>query len=261
MLSTPPAFNLSQNQTLQFKSVQDSCFRRNRNLKDFLPTRYSLVNEPPGLFGPPTRLVAAWREERLCPLSFPESTTFFTFRESFSRRPSVVFPRREERLCSPLLSKSTTFFRLAKLFVPPREPSRFPQSREAVMLPYAPTVNCFFCIPANFAVSQCVDPVTREMQCKQTPFPCQHKNHFCTDIRANAQPGPNSRYPYIQPHTPVSPGATAPPASNRSSYWVACLPGSSAASSPSANTPKPRPPYSSFYRCIPQSFRYLAKYA
>ena len=49
MLSTPPAFNLSQNQTLQFKSVQDFCFRRNRNLKEFLPTRYSLVNEPLGL--------------------------------------------------------------------------------------------------------------------------------------------------------------------------------------------------------------------
>ena len=40
---------------------------------------------------------------------------FFSFRESFSRRPSVVFSRREERLCSLLLSKSTTFFRFVKL--------------------------------------------------------------------------------------------------------------------------------------------------
>ena len=115
MLSTPPAFNLSQNQTLQFKSVQDSCFRRNRNLKDFLPTRYSLVNEPLGLFGPPARLVAAWREERLCPLSFPESTTSFRFAKVFRGDRQSFFSRREERLCSPLLSKSTTFFHFVKL--------------------------------------------------------------------------------------------------------------------------------------------------
>ena len=35
VLSTPPAFNLSQNQTLQFKSVSNPC-----------AIRYSLVNEP-----------------------------------------------------------------------------------------------------------------------------------------------------------------------------------------------------------------------
>ena len=143
MLSTPPAFNLSQNQTLQFKSVQDSCFRRNRNLKDFLPTRYSLVNEPLGLFGPPARLVAAWREERLCPLSFPESTTFFRFAKVFRGDRQSFFSRREERLCSPLLSKSTTFFRFVKLSFH-REASRFLQSRGAFMLPSAFEVNNFF---------------------------------------------------------------------------------------------------------------------
>ena len=143
MLSTPPAFNLSQNQTLQFKSVQDSCFRRNRNLKDFLPTRYSLVNEPLGLFGPPARLVAAWREERLCPLSFPESTTFFRFAKVFRGDRQSFFSRREERLCSPLLSKSTTFFRFVKLSFH-REASRFLQSRGAFMLPFASGVNRYF---------------------------------------------------------------------------------------------------------------------
>ena len=143
MLSTPPAFNLSQNQTLQFKSVQDSCFRRNRNLKDFLPTRYSLVNEPLGLFGPPARLVAAWREERLCPLSFPESTTFFRFAKVFRGDRQSFFSRREEHLCSPSLSKSTTFFRSVKLPFH-RGASRFLQSRGAFMLPFAFEVNNFF---------------------------------------------------------------------------------------------------------------------
>ena len=243
MLSTPPAFNLSQNQTLQFKSVQDSCFRRNRNLKDFLPTRYSLVNEPLGLFGPPARLVAAWREERLCPLSFPESTTFFSFRESFSRRPSVVFSRREERLCPLLLSKSTTFFRSVKLFVPPWSQSFFFNREERLCSPslsksttffhflklsfhreaksfssiarsgYAPprsTSQPLFYILANFAETQCVDPVTREMHSKQTPLSCQHKNHFCTNIQANPPPKANFRgistlpQPFPHPATAIA---------------------------------------------------------
>ena len=116
MLSTPPAFNLSQNQTLQFKSVQDSCFRRNRNLKDFLPTRYSLVNEPLGLFGPPARLVAAWREERLCPLSFPESTTFFSFRESFFAATVSRFSQGARSVYAPLCFRSQQlFFHFVKL--------------------------------------------------------------------------------------------------------------------------------------------------
>ena len=149
MLSTPPAFNLSQNQTLQFKSVQDSCFRRNRNLKDFLPTRYSLVNEPLGLFGPPARLVATWREVRLCPLSFPESTTFFRFAKVFRGDRQSFFSRREEGLCSPLLSKSTTFFHFVKLSFH-REASRFLQSRGAFMLPFAFEVNNFFSFRETF---------------------------------------------------------------------------------------------------------------
>jgi len=53
---------------------------------------------------------AAWREERLCSLSSPESTTFFRSGEKLSPRFQAVFSRREERLCSPSLSKSTTFF-------------------------------------------------------------------------------------------------------------------------------------------------------
>ena len=119
VLSTPPAFNLSQNQTLQFKSVQDSCFRRNRNLKDFLPTRYSLVNEPLWPLGPPTRLVAAQREERLCSLSSLKSTTFFSFRESFSRRPSVVFLKARGAFMLPFAFEVNHFFSFRETFVSP----------------------------------------------------------------------------------------------------------------------------------------------
>ena len=75
VLSTPPAFNLSQNQTLQFKSVSRSLLGRNQNLKDFLPTRYSLVNEPP-----PSRPAAFQRRGAgLCTLPLSLSTSFSRF--------------------------------------------------------------------------------------------------------------------------------------------------------------------------------------
>ena len=75
---------------------------------------------------------------------------FFSFRESFSRRPSVVFSRREERLCSPLLSKSTTFFPFRETFCSTVEPAVFLQSRGAFMLPFAFEVNHFFSFPETF---------------------------------------------------------------------------------------------------------------
>ena len=137
-----------------------------------------------GLFGPPTRLVAAQREERLCSVSFLKSTTFFRFAKVFRGDRQSFFSRREERLCSPLLSKSTTFFRFVKLFVSPwsqsfffnreerlcspllqestvffrfRENSfrlrfrnRFLLSRGAFMLPFASGVNRYFLFPRNF---------------------------------------------------------------------------------------------------------------
>ena len=77
------------------------------------------------------------------PSFVPQVNNFFSFRESFSRRPSVVFSRREERLCSPSLSKSTTFFHFVKLSFH-REASRFLQSRGAFMLPLVPQVNHLF---------------------------------------------------------------------------------------------------------------------
>ena len=48
VLSTPPAFNLSQNQTLQFKSVSRFLLGRNQNLKDsFFPLAIHLsMNHP-----------------------------------------------------------------------------------------------------------------------------------------------------------------------------------------------------------------------
>ena len=166
------------------------------------------------------RIVSARREERLCSLSFPESTTFFRFAKSFSRRPSVVFSRREERLCSLLLSKSTTFFRFVKLcftvepvvffnreerlcssslrestlfFVSAKfdfacvSVNRFPSSRGAFMLHPAPLVKHYFALWLN-RLSQCVIPVTREKQSKRTHSQCQPKNQKTPISSSKATP-------------------------------------------------------------------------
>ena len=54
MLSTPPAFNLSQNQTLQFKSVQRFLLGRNQNLKVLFPLALHLsMNQKKSFSLPP----------------------------------------------------------------------------------------------------------------------------------------------------------------------------------------------------------------
>ena len=97
-----------------------------------------------GLFGPPTRLVAAQREERLCSVSFLKSTTFFRFAKVFRGDRQSFFSRREERLCSPLLSKSTTFFRFVKLFVSPWSQSFFFNREERLCSPSLQESTVFF---------------------------------------------------------------------------------------------------------------------
>ena len=53
----------------------------------------------------------------------------------------------------------------------------FPSSRGAFMLHPAPQVNHFFASWPN-RLAQCVIPVTREKQSKQTPHLCQHKKQI-----------------------------------------------------------------------------------
>ena len=85
------------------------------------------------------------------------------------------------------------------------KPSRFSSIARSGYAPSQSTSQPLFYILANFAETQCVDPVTREMHSKQTPLSCQHKNHFCTNIQANPPPKANFRgistLPQPYPHT------------------------------------------------------------
>ena len=83
VLSTPPAFNLSQNQTLQFKSVSRFLLGRNQNLKDsFFPLAIHLSMNHRA-FRP--RRFSQRRGAGLCTLSPLPVNDFFSFREHFFR--------------------------------------------------------------------------------------------------------------------------------------------------------------------------------
>ena len=87
VLSTPPAFNLSQNQTLQFKSVSRFLLGRNQNLKDsFFPLAIHLSMNHPRASAPCRS--SQRRGADLCTIPLAVSTTFFSFRQSFFRRAS-----------------------------------------------------------------------------------------------------------------------------------------------------------------------------
>ena len=101
---------------------------------------------------------------------------------------SVVFFNREERLCSPSLQESTVFFVSAKFHFACVSVNRFPSSRGAFMLHLAPQVNHFFASWPN-RLAQCVIPVTREKQSKQTPQLCQHKKQILLSDARKYPPG------------------------------------------------------------------------
>ena len=94
VLSTPPAFNLSQNQTLQFKSVSRFLLGRNQNLKDsFFPLAIHLSMNHPRASAPcrPSRR----RGADLCTTPLTVSTTFFRSGKVFSPG-----PQKAQRCCS-----------------------------------------------------------------------------------------------------------------------------------------------------------------
>ena len=126
VLSTPPAFNLSQNQTLQFKSVSRFLLGRNQNLKDsFFPLAIHLSMNHPRASAPcrPSRR----RGADLCTIPLTVSTTFFRSGKVFSpclERPKGVVQSREVEdihpppICQRLFAK--------KLFGNPEYPRKAP---------------------------------------------------------------------------------------------------------------------------------------
>ena len=107
VLSTPPAFNLSQNQTLQFKSVSRFLLGRNQNLKDsFFPLAIHLSMNHPRASAPCRS--SQRRGADLCTIPLAVSTTFFVPAKFFFAVPRkaqkrVVQSREVEDIHPPLI--------------------------------------------------------------------------------------------------------------------------------------------------------------
>ena len=139
VLSTPPAFNLSQNQTLQFKSVSRFLLGRNQNLKDsFFPLAIHLSMNHPRASAPCRS--SQRRGADLCTIPLAVSTTFFRSGKVFFAVPRkaqkrVVQSREVEDIhpppiCQRLFAK--------KLFGNPEHPRKAPHGnalRETILSP------------------------------------------------------------------------------------------------------------------------------
>ena len=136
MLSTPPAFNLSQNQTLQFKSVAKISVGTEIRISKFLPARYSLVNEPFNNF-------------------------FLVFVKFFHRSGEVVFvsavreATQSSTACQQLFSTFRFFLSLDALL----------SSRGENLFVFALAVNNFFSASEKFFLELFVRPSSRRSLC------------------------------------------------------------------------------------------------
>ena len=107
MLSTPPAFNLSQNQTLQFKSVAKISVGRKSESQSSFPFAIHLSMNHTDSLG---------AKQLFTPLRFRCQQVFFHFRESFFRGPVGATRWREGDLCLIFKPASRTFFAIRENF-------------------------------------------------------------------------------------------------------------------------------------------------
>ena len=107
MLSTPPAFNLSQNQTLQFKSVAKISVGRKSESQSSFPFAIHLSMNHTDSLG---------AKQLFTPLRFRCQQVFFIFAKVFFRGPVGATRWREGDLCLIFKPASRTFFAIRENF-------------------------------------------------------------------------------------------------------------------------------------------------
>ena len=132
MLSTPPAFNLSQNQTLQFKSVAKISVGRKSESQSSFPFAIHLSMNHTDSLG---------AKQLFTPLRFRCQQVFCQFRESFFRGPVGATRWREGDLC--LIFKPAS-----RIFLPSGKIS-FPVALSDVASSLARTALCAFSTPPS----------------------------------------------------------------------------------------------------------------
>ena len=135
MLSTPPAFNLSQNQTLQFKSVAKISVGRKSESQSSFPFAIHLSMNHTDSLG---------AKQLFTPLRFRCQQVFFIFAKVFFRGPVGATRWREGDLCLIFKPASRTFLPSGKISFPSffrTWPARW---RERLYAPFRPHRQAFF---------------------------------------------------------------------------------------------------------------------
>ena len=140
MLSTPPAFNLSQNQTLQFKSVAKISVGRKSESQSSFPFAIHLSMNHTDSLG---------AKQLFTPLRFRCQQVFFHFRESFFRGPVGATRWREGDLCLIFKPASRTFFAIREI--------SFPAVLSGVAGSLARTALCAFSTPPSSIFPQKIE--------------------------------------------------------------------------------------------------------
>ena len=132
MLSTPPAFNLSQNQTLQFKSVAKISVGRKSESQSSFPFAIHLSMNHTDSLG---------AKQLFTPLRFRCQQVFFIFAKVFFRGPVGATRWREGDLCLIFKPASRTFLPSGKI--------SFPAALSDVAGSLARTALCAFSTPPS----------------------------------------------------------------------------------------------------------------
>ena len=132
MLSTPPAFNLSQNQTLQFKSVAKISVGRKSESQSSFPFAIHLSMNHTDSLG---------AKQLFTPLRFRCQQVFFHFAKVFFRGPVGATRWREGDLCLIFKPASRTFLPSGKI--------SFPAALSDVASSLARTALCAFSTPSS----------------------------------------------------------------------------------------------------------------
>ena len=161
MLSTPPAFNLSQNQTLQFKSVAKISVGRKSESQSSFPFAIHLSMNHTDSLG---------AKQLFTPLRFRCQQVFFHFRESFFRGPVGATRWREGDLCLIFKPASRTFLPSGKI--------SFPAALSDVTSSLARTALCAFSTPPSSIFPQKILRICSLLTDYSINIPKRHRKMF-----------------------------------------------------------------------------------
>ena len=204
MLSTPPAFNLSQNQTLQFKSVAKISVGRKSESQSSFPFAIHLSMNHTDSLG---------AKQLFTPLRFRCQQVFFIFAKVFFRGPVGATRWREGDLCLIFKPASRTFLPSGKI--------SFPAALSDVASSLARTALCAFSTPSSSIFPQKNLWICSLLTDYSINMPKRHRKMFAffssnmlppqkSPATGNAGMGPSQCIPLPFRHLRYS--ATKPPA-------------------------------------------------